>query len=318
MNKYKLIEQIFYKYSLSSSFVREASFDIEQLLFLNKNKVFTDNHVFIMGMARAGTTILLEAVYKSKKFASLSYLNMPLLLAPNLWSGNKNKHYKYIERAHGDGIMISQNSPEAFEEVFWQTFDENESKVKFKIYINLILKSCSKNRYLSKNNQNITRIKTIQEIFPKSKLLIVFKNPVSHASSLLKQHIAFIKLQKEDKFIKNFMDLIYHSEFGLSYKPIISKGIFYKDDKEINHWLEQWYLVYSNIIKQNKRIVFVDGESLRPNSESWNNICELLNLSSNHFDFIDTRKKTIPHFNLDLDLYYKCKKIYEELQSISI
>ena len=40
-----------------------------------------------------------------------------------------------MERAHGDGIKVSTESPEAFEEVFWMTFDEDDkdTKEKFKI-----------------------------------------------------------------------------------------------------------------------------------------------------------------------------------------
>ena len=56
------------------------------------------------------------------------------------------------ERAHEDGINISINSPEAFEEVFWMTFNanQNSSYSKFKLYVELINNKYNKNRYLSK------------------------------------------------------------------------------------------------------------------------------------------------------------------------
>ena len=74
-----------------------------------------------------------------------------------------------MERAHGDGIKVSTESPEAFEEVFWKTFNhyEDDSIEKFKIYINNILKKSNKKRYISKNNQNIKRVK----VGPKQHLL---------------------------------------------------------------------------------------------------------------------------------------------------
>ena len=73
--------------------------------------------------------MLLNALHKSNLFASLSYSDMPFVLAPNLWSKiSFNKRYSELkERAHGDGIKVSTESPEAFEEVFWKTFaDESE------------------------------------------------------------------------------------------------------------------------------------------------------------------------------------------------
>ena len=79
------------------------------------------------------STILLNAIYKSNVFASLSYSDMPFVLAPNLWSkiSFKKKDLELKERAHGDGIKVSTESPEAFEEVFWKTFaEENDDEFK--------------------------------------------------------------------------------------------------------------------------------------------------------------------------------------------
>ena len=38
------------------------------------------------------------------------------------------KDLKLKERVHGDGIKVSIDSPEAFEEVFWKTFSDEEYK----------------------------------------------------------------------------------------------------------------------------------------------------------------------------------------------
>ena len=53
-------------------------------------------HVFVTGMARSGTTILLQALHDTGKFASLTYADMPIVLSPNLWSkfNNNNQHEK--------------------------------------------------------------------------------------------------------------------------------------------------------------------------------------------------------------------------------
>ena len=136
MNNYSWLEQKLHKLALSSQFMREVTFDFESTNIAPSSA--TGDHVFITGLARAGTTILLNALYESNFFASLTYADMPFVLAPNLWSkiSFKEKDLELKERAHGDGIKVSTESPEAFEEVFWKTFaeendDELEEKFRF-------------------------------------------------------------------------------------------------------------------------------------------------------------------------------------------
>ena len=157
MNNYSWLQQKLHQFALSSQFMREVMFDVESSA-ISTNQT-NDNHVFVSGLARSGTTILLNALYESDEFASLSYRDMPFVLAPNLWSklSFTKQDIDLVERAHGDGIKVSSESPEAFEEVFWMTFNENDedAQEKFKTYVQLINKKYQKERYLSKNNQNI-------------------------------------------------------------------------------------------------------------------------------------------------------------------
>ena len=219
MNNYSWLEEKLHQFALASQFMREASFEFENIFVPKKSN--KDDHVFISGLARSGTTILLNAIHQSKEFASLSYDDMPFILAPNLWSkiSPKNRHTKLTERAHRDGIKISSESPEAFEEVFWRTFNDGEeqSGIKFKHYVQSIEVRYNKNRYLSKNNQNIRRLRLISEIFPNSKILIPFRNPIQQANSLFTQHKNFIEYSKKDNFISQFCSLFEAmSFFGLS------------------------------------------------------------------------------------------------------
>ena len=148
MNNYSLLQRFLHRTVLSSQLMREIMFDVEQSIFLKKDDLFEDNHVFVAGLARSGTTILLNAIYQSNQFASLTYDDMPFILAPNFWAkiSSRKSHGELQERAHGDGIRVSTNSPEAFEEVFWKTFIDNsiiddELFIKF---ISLILKKNNK------------------------------------------------------------------------------------------------------------------------------------------------------------------------------
>ena len=84
MNNYSWLQQKLHQLALSSQFMREITFDVESSLILSNE--IDDNHVFVAGLARSGTTTLLNALYKSNQFSSLSYQDMPFVLAPNLWS----------------------------------------------------------------------------------------------------------------------------------------------------------------------------------------------------------------------------------------
>ena len=123
MNNYSWLQQKLHQLALSSQFMRDVTFVVESSLISTKE--IEDNHVFVAGLARSGTTILLNAIYNSNQFSSLSYQDMPFVLAPNLWSrlSFNKQDTNLLERAHGDGIKVSTVSPEAFEEVFWNTFE---------------------------------------------------------------------------------------------------------------------------------------------------------------------------------------------------
>ena len=296
MNNYSWLQQKLHQFALSYDFMREVTFDFESSA-ISINQTY-DNHVFVSGLARSGTTILLNALYESYEFASLSYRDMPFVLSPNLWAKlSFNKHNNdLVERSHGDGIKVSSESPEAFEEVFWMTFSEEDkdTKEKFKSYVQLINHRYQKKRYLSKNNQNIRRLELISNIFPHSKILIPYRNPIQHAYSLLSQHQRFIKNSKKDRFISNYMKWIGHTEFGPNYIPIYNKNLRFEDNLNINHWLEQWYLTYQNsyqILKNKENVYFICYEQLCNTEEYWLDILKKLNINKvYYFEFKESRK----------------------------
>jgi hypothetical protein len=317
MNNYSWLQQKLHQLALSSNFMREATYDVESSL-ISINQI-NDNNVFVSGLARSGTTILLNAIYRSNEFASLSYQDMPFILAPNLWSKLpfKKQENNLVERAHGDGIKVSVESPEAFEEVFWMTFDEGnkEIKEKFKNYVELINYRYQKKRYLSKNNQNIRRLELISNIFPNSKILIPFRNPIQQAYSLLSQHQKFIANSKKDMFITNYMKWIGHTEFGPNYIPVHEKNINFRDALNINHWLEQWYITYQDCyktLKSKNNIHFICYEKLCSSKEYWLDILEILNIKERYdFEFKESNKNI--SLGIDDCISKKVFSLYEQL-----
>jgi len=323
MNNYSALQRFLHRTVLSSQLIREIMFDVEQSIFLKKDDNFDDNHVFVAGLARSGTTILLNAIHQSNQFASLTYDDMPFILAPNLWGkiNRKSTHGEAKERAHGDGVRVSTNSPEAFEEVFWKTFSDNsiireEFFIKF---ISLILKKNNKTRYLSKNNQNIRRLDLISEIFPRSIILIPFRDPLQHAFSLYSQHMKFVKEQNEDSFIRDYMKWIGHSEFGLDYKMIHPSNLLYPNEKDFNHWLEQWYLTYKSVLElsaEHGEFYLIGYESLCNNPKVWVNVKDLLGINQ-EIKFLFKESKKVIGQTFDNNLSDKCYRLYESLVSKS-
>ena len=323
MNNYSWLEQKLHKFALSSQFMREVTFDFESTNIVPLSE--TGDHVFITGLARSGTTILLNALYKSNIFASLSYADMPFVLAPNLWSkiSSKKKDLKFKERAHGDGIKVSTDSPEAFEEVFWKTFNEvdsDELEEKFRVYVGNIVHRYKKERYLSKNNQNIKRVELISSIFTQSKIIIPFRDPIQHSYSLLIQHEKFIKDSRIDKFISKYMKLIGHTEFGPNYIPIQNQNLNFPNDLEINHWIEQWFLTYSDSfqsLKNKKNVHLISYEKLCSMKDYWVQIQKLVNIEKpSDFDFRESKKDI--KVNIDSGLKEKVMSLYSDLNDLDL
>ena len=207
--------------------------------------------------------------------------------------------------------------------MFWKTFvDEEDDQLegKFKIYISNIMHKYKKKRYLSKNNQNIRRIKLISSFFSQSKILVPFRDPIQHSYSLLTQHKKFLEDAKNDNFIAKYMKWIGHTEFGPNYIPIHNQNLNFYNDLVINHWIEQWYLTYSEVfqsLKNKKNISFISYEKLCSNSDYWYEIQELVKIEKPYdFEFKESKKDI--SFNIDKELKDKALSLYFKLNYLNL
>ncbi len=104
-----------------------------------------------------------------------------------------------LERAHGDGMTIGNDSVEAFEEILWRAFwpekypkdrielwaaDDSDVNEEFELFMRnhlrklIALRSGGRpgdSRYVSKNNTNVSRIPKITQLFPDAVILIPFR-----------------------------------------------------------------------------------------------------------------------------------------------
>jgi len=319
MQNYSYIQKFLHDLVLGKKIINKSLFELEKIIYLKNRDIKNQSHVFITGLPRSGTTSLLNFLYSSDEYASLTYSNMPFILSPNFSRFFYKKNIIKKERVHGDGINFDNNSPEALDEIF---FDNNEEFVENELvnYIQLILLNKNKDKYLSKNNLNYKRIDLIQSILPNSVFLIPIREPLQHANSLLSQHLHFSQLQKKNDFIKRYMNYLGHNEFGLNHKPW-NNSIFFKDFNNINYWLEQWYLFYKFVYKKfqsYENCHFVVYEELNK-SNNVEKILKKINLEKEKnidLQFFRNSNKKELNIKYDKNIFDKSQLLYQNfLQS---
>jgi len=136
MISYSYLDKILHRQFLGNGEI--SRFCINKIIKNSTNiKLQNLENIFITGLARSGSTILLQSIEKSNLFGSLRYKYMPFILTPkiaNIFSKLQTSNLNLeIDRLHNDGLKISLNSPECLDEPFWiNTLYKNN---KFKVYI---------------------------------------------------------------------------------------------------------------------------------------------------------------------------------------
>jgi len=339
---YSFSSRLLHRIALQSKIIAEISFDIENMIFSKKDHKFTQNPVFISGLARSGTTMLMRYLHETSEFRSLTYQDMPFVLMPNLWKklSLRKEAGDLKERAHKDGILVSLESPEAFEEVFWRVFTgdqyifKNRLKVlktntevlnKFRDFVGNALLSSNKPselRYLSKNNNNILRLTSLKKCFPEARIVIPFRDPLQHALSLLNQHIHFSGIQQEDKFSLDYMNWLGHFEFGLNQKPFdlnnneIFRAMENTPKSELDFWLLSWKNYYGFALEntEDSSLFFCYEEFCKAPSNVLQKLFPLLGVSGNTDQikpFNPSEKKVSGYSE---SLLSECNNLYNQIK----
>ncbi len=349
MTDYSTLERLLHKIALSSPSLSELTFDLEKLF--NRTGFQRTDSVYVTGLARAGTTTVMRALYASAQFASLTYNDMPFVLAPNLWSkvsGFKGKLRQSKERAHKDGIQVNYDSPESFEEVFWRLHcggeyiqpkslhvhevDQNTLS-ELNTYHNLICLKNGKKRYLAKNNNTILRLNSLANNFKDCTFLVVFRHPFSQAKSLLQQHIHF---KYNDKFTHQYMNWLVHHEFGSTHRPfdfstvsiaqadpiersgsIDSSKLLNQSKNECNvdYWLQRWVDAYGYLLTVLEsgmpNVLPVNYEKICNQPGYWSQICGHISLNAIPYEF--NHAHVLDNIDCDQVLKLKALSIYSKL-----
>ncbi|MHC4356464.1 MAG: sulfotransferase [Planctomycetota bacterium] len=200
-----------------------------------------DRPIFVSGLARSGTTILLELLSQNEGVASYRYKDFPFIMVPYWWGKflrmRTKVDHEAVERSHADGLKVTPESPEAMEEILWKHFfpdchdptarnvlDQDPRDSNFDGFytetIRKLLLSRGASRYLAKNNYNIARLDYITGLFPDARFVVPVREPLNHIASLMKQHRLLSEEETRDKRVLAYMRRSVHFEFGLGRRPL--------------------------------------------------------------------------------------------------
>lgn len=301
---YSFLDRLLHRLALHYRPIAEVSFDIDQAgVRADPAQTASERHVFVSGLARAGTTLLMRRFHSTGRYRSLTYRDMPFVLAPNLWrrmSAMSRRNIERAERAHGDSLLVDADSPESLDEVFWRIFAGDEYLQKDALvphapdedvvrnyvrYVNAILAAHEPRlpRYLSKNNNNILRLGAIREAFPNALILIPFREPLQHAHSLMRQHVRFSEMQRQREFMLSYMTWLGHHEFGMDHRPFrfstATQATYPVDTLE--YWLHEWCDTYEWLDRSKpETALFVCYEDLCTIPHTWERLAQLADVSN--------------------------------------
>lgn len=327
---YSLIEKILHVVALQPTGLASLSFDLEKAAFKTDQNI--EQVVYVTGLARSGTTAVMQGLYKSDAYASLTYDDMPFLLAPNFWGWLRQffpKKQTQKERFHGDGIIVDNSSPEAFEEVFWRnkglsikrkqrSLDvltvQEEMILELAVYHKLICSKYQKLRYLCKNNNHILRLASLSCKYPKSKFIVVIRNPCDQAQSSWRQHRKFSDL---GVFEQKYLEWLSHYEFGDTHKPFNIRGKLMDGIMapcQPDYWLKQWIHVHEYLLAikrmKLKNVMFLNYEKVCTQPKVWINLCKSLDLEPTDSGLLLKSNKAEDNVRFDGELVKLSEGIY--------
>lgn len=283
---YSELSQLLHRLALNNYAIGYKLFKIDTKRIKKQNLHLNEKFVIVTGLARSGTTSLMNKLAEDEMFSSLNYANMPFITCPNLWRKIYNpKDTELKERSHKDGIMIGTNSNEALEEYFFKMLANNEY-IKEKVMIQYeltednytdylkyqtIIKSNDKRLYLAKNNNFILRYDSLRKFNKEFLLIVMVREPLSHAFSLMQQHKNYLTQQQHDPFVLEYMNWLGHHEFGINQKEFQffnSESQNITDKLSLDYWLVVWINYYNYILtidRHNVILVKYHEYSMNPN-----------------------------------------------------
>ncbi len=238
-----------------------------------------DRPIYVAGLARSGSTILLELLAAQPGVATHRYRDFPPIFTPLFW----NRAFAHVyradtppaERAHKDRILVTPDSPEAMEEVLWMRFFKHAHAVGtsqvldcttsnpaferfYTDHLKKILLVRGGRRYLSKGNYNLTRFAYLHKLFPGARFVVPVRDPRWHIASLMKQDRLFRAEEERDPRILKHMQRVGHFEFGLDRRAIVAGDPaaaaeverLWNGGEAVRGWARYWAMLYGFVLDQ--------------------------------------------------------------------
>lgn len=241
--------------------------------------VTVDRPIYVSGLARSGTTVVLEALSRHPDAATHRYEDYPFVFTPYWWNWMLSRMPSAdpapAERTHRDRLKVTPKSPEAFEEVLWMAFFDHlhdprrDNRVLettqnpafdrfYREHLRKMLLVRGGSRYVAKGNYNVTRIRYLLDRFPDARFVVPVRNPVWHIASLRKQHRIFCEAQGRDPGLLEHMRRVGHFEFGLDWRPVNPGDSAALDrvldlwaaGEEVRAWAAYWAVLYRFVLDQ--------------------------------------------------------------------
>ncbi len=233
-----------------------------------------DKPIYISGLARSGTSVLIEIVASHPQVMTHQYRDFPFLFIPYWWRQTLERSAQpvgaAVERAHGDRLMVTSQSPEAMEEMLWMAYfrrlhdphgcsalDTATTNAAFERFyrdhIRKLLLISGRKRYASKGNYNLTRMVYLQRLFPDARFVLPVRRPREHIASLMKQHQLFGAAARRHPRSVAHLDRVGHFEFGVHrhcINPdarsdvIESIETLWRQGEEVRGWARYWANLY--------------------------------------------------------------------------
>jgi len=238
-----------------------------------------DRPLYVTSLPRSGTTIVVEMLEQHPELTAHRYSDFPNVWTPYwrnyLLQRTRRERPQPIERAHRDRIEVSNDSPEAVEEVLWmhffagrhdqainQVLDGGQRNPDFDAFycdqIRKLLAVRGARRYLAKGNYNLARIRYLLALFPDARFLVPVRDPLPHIGSLMKQHALFTRSSETDPRIPLQLALSGHYEFGpgrraVNYgddSAVEAIHAAWADGREAEGWSRVWAATYGHLLAQ--------------------------------------------------------------------
>jgi hypothetical protein len=132
-----------------------------------------------------------------------------------------------------------------------ETVTRPDFEAAFCMHLRKILALRGGQRYLSKGNYNVTRIRYLARLFPDARFIVPIREPVAHVHSLVRQHRRFSRLALEDARVPHYLRAAGHYEFGAQRVPInVRAGEIGRSEAAWNEgddyrgYARQWAAIY--------------------------------------------------------------------------